>query len=312
MIFNFSGDGSPLYEQMLQTYASALAPGTYLNREKQARCYITFAVLYNVPYLSPSPVHVCMFSQYLANGLRSLASIKNYISGARTWIMEHGGSTMAFGGHEQSTMVKAISKDSDRTVHRALPITSEHLLKIVSYLDKARNAPACVKPCILVGFSCYLRSSNLVSPQLTVLGGPHTLLAKNVVDYGSELKVTVMSTKTKMTPYSLTVPVCNVQQLCPVRAWRAYRSAVRLNPNGPAFMLNSCTPLSAALVVGIMRDALSSEPGLDVKQISMHSIRRGAAQQAQKQGSQLSDIMSRGGWASKSGVKPYLTTNHSS
>lgn len=147
----------------MATYLRALAPGTYLNREKQARCYITFAVLYNVPYLSPLPVHVCMFSQYLANKLDSLGSIKNYVSGARTWVLEHGGNIGAFAGYEQSMMIKSLSKDSKHTVKRAYPLTAHDILSIINYLDKARNAPLCIKPCILIGFSCYLRSSNLRS-----------------------------------------------------------------------------------------------------------------------------------------------------
>lgn len=126
---------------MIRTYNKALAPGTYLNRAKQAHCYITFAVLYSVPYLSPLPVHVCMFSQYLANKFRSVSSVKNYLSGARTWIIEHGGSTLAFAGYEQSNMVKALTKDSTHVVKCAFPILLQHLFKIVSYLDKARNVP---------------------------------------------------------------------------------------------------------------------------------------------------------------------------
>lgn len=133
---------------MIRTYASALAHGTYLNRQKQAHCYITFAVLYNVPYLFPSPVHICMYSQYLANKMHSLSSIKNYISGARTWVLEHGGNPTVFSGYENSMMVRAITKASGHVVKRATPLTLDHILKIVAYLDKARNAPLAVKPCI--------------------------------------------------------------------------------------------------------------------------------------------------------------------
>lgn len=56
-----------------------------------------------------------------------------------------------------------------------------------------------------------------------------------------------------------------------------------------------------------MKDALSQDPSIDVHRISMHSLRRGAAQQAVKSGCSMSDIMTRGGWASTSGLKPYLS-----
>lgn len=81
---------------MLKTYSHALALGTYLNRSKQAYTYVKFAVLYNVDYLSPSPTHVCMYAQYLANKFASVSSVKNYMSGARTWILDHGGMYILF------------------------------------------------------------------------------------------------------------------------------------------------------------------------------------------------------------------------
>lgn len=291
----------------MRTYARALAPGTYANRAKQAHCYITFAVLYNVPYLSPNTLHVCMFSQFLANKFDSVSSVKNYVSGARTWVLEHGGNPSAFSGYEHSMMIKAILKDSNHVPKRAFPLSIEHLLKISAYLDKARNVPLCIKPCILIGFSCYLRSSNLLAPQISVLGGPHTLLAKDIIDCGSSLKVQIVSTKTRRLPYTLYIPSCDQPQICPVRAWRRYNNHEAPHPNGPAFIVNRINSLTPALVVQLMRDALSDDKTLDVLQISMHSLRRGAAQQAEKNGCTHQDIMARGGWASSSGLKPYLS-----
>lgn len=288
---------------MIETYSAALAPGTILNKEKQARCYLTFAVLYNVCYLNPTPVDVCMYSQYLANKFQSVFSVKDYISGARSWIMEHGGSIASFTGHEHPTMVKALTKLSQHVVKRAFPLKVTHLSKICSILDCAQNAPLAIKACILIGYSCYLRSSNL---NLSPLGGPHTLLAKNVIDCGASLRVIVNSTKTTHTPYSLIVPTCEHSHLCPVNAWRKYVSVMKLRPNDPAFLLSNRNPVNPALVVSVMHDALSGQPDIDVKLITMHSLRRGAAQQAENQGFSISDIMARGAWASKFGIKPYL------
>lgn len=291
---------------MLRTYNSALAPGTYLNRLKQARCYITFCVVYNVPYLSPIPVQICMFYQYLANRLNSISSVRNYISGARAWVTEHGGNALAFSGYEHSMMVKALAKDSTHTVKRAFPLTLDHIYVIVSYLDSARNVPLCVKPCILIGYSCYLRSSNLVSPNFAVCDGSHTLLAKHIVDHGDHLSIKICSTKTKTVPYSLVINSVNCPRLCPVTAWRNY--AARINPpkNAPAFLISRVTSLSSNLVVRLMKDALSGFKDVELSAISMHSLRRGAAQQASRDGAALPRIMERGGWASNSGIHPYL------
>lgn len=297
---------------MIDTYSRALAPGTYINKDKQAHCYITFAVLYNVPYLSPTTVHICMFYQYLANKLSSISSVKNYISGARSWVIEHGGNPLAFAGYEQSMMMKALAKDSTHVVKRAFPLNFEHISAIVSYLDSARNVPLAVKPCILIGFSCYLRSSNLVSPNFVLYGGQHNLLTHHIVDRGNNLLITVPSTKTKRVPYSLVIPALADPSLCPVRAWRNY--VYRVNPprHAPAFLVNDVTPLSSTLVVRLMRDALSCFNDIELSAVSMHSLRRGAAQQAAANGAEVPQIMERGGWTSRSGVRPYLLSNHSS
>lgn len=292
---------------MIQTYSKALAPGTYANREKQARCYVTFAVLYNVPYLYPFPVHVCMFYQYLTNKLNSLSAIKNYISGARTWVTEHGGNTIGFSGYEQSMMMKAITKDSSHVVKRAFPLTFSHISLIASYLDSARNVPLCIKPCLLIGYSCYLRSSNLVSPNVVLWGGHHTLLVNHVIDKGDRLVIIVPSTKTTSAPYSVVIPMFDNPHVCPVRSWRRYVTTVNPPFNAPAFVLSNAAPLTSTLLVRLMKDALSGLPDVDTSAISMHSIRRGAAQQAARNGAPLDHIMERGGWVSKSGIKPYLS-----
>lgn len=248
-----------------------------------------------------------MYAQFLANKFNSVASVKNYMSGARTWVLEHGGNVSAFLGYENAMMLKAINKASNHVVKRAFPLSLVHIQRIVSYIDKASNAPLCIKPCILIGFSCYLRSSNLVSPNLSVFTGPHTLLAKNVIDSGSALKIVITFTKTKMYPYSLIIPSCTDSLLCPVLAWRRYKSQNTLNPEVPAFVVDRFTPLGAPLVVNLMRDALAGFEKIDVNQISMHSLRRGAAQEASSLGGSLTDIMTRGGWSSRSGLRPYLS-----
>lgn len=164
-----------------------------------------------------------------------------------------------------------------------------------------------IKPCILIGYSCYLRASNLLAPSFAVVGGPHTLLARNVIDRGDGLEVIIKSTKSTSKPYSLFVPSSPILEMCPVRAWRLYKASQHFHQYGPAFVINKVNSLNQSLVVNLMRDALSGDPDIDVTQISMHSLRRGAAQQANLAGESLSDIMARGAWASKSGVRPYLT-----
>lgn len=293
---------------MLLTYSRALAPGTYINRQKQAKSYVTFCVCYNVPCLQPSVTAVCMYSQYLANAFQAVSSVKNYLSGARSWICEHGGDPTSFSSIQLDHMIKSFTKHTTHIVKRAFPLLPVHISAICQYLNVSPRTPRCIKACILIGYSCYLRSSNLMLPSFDLLTGAHTLYARDVLVVPQGLKIIINSTKSRSTPYTITVTYNAVAQICPVNAWICYASSRRCNPNRPAFMINDSTPLSPNVVVKIMRDSLQSFNDIDLTSITMHSLRRGAAQAAESNGAPLPDIMKRGGWKTAAGVKPYLTS----
>lgn len=290
---------------MCATFNSALAPGTYVNRQKQAETFIRFSLQYNVPYLDPNVTETCMFAQYLSNIYPSISTVRNYISGAKTWIIEHNGNVSSFLSHELNVVLKSIAKKSTHVVKRSTPLSIDNVMLICRFIDAHSEIPPAVKPCILLGFSCYLRSSNLLAPFAAEWGGPHTLLRRHVKEISGGLKITILSTKTRSIPYSLFVPSNPVPRLCPVLAWNKYVRAVNPNPNGPAFILNQYSTLSAHVIVSIMKQALKNTPDIDIESISMHSLRRGAVQSAERSGCKLHDIMERGGWASKAGIKPY-------
>lgn len=147
---------------------------------------------------------------------------------------------------------------------------------------------------------------------MQVWGGPHTLLARNIFQSGNHLTVLIYSTKTKNdnSPESFYLEKEEDPRLCPVQLWTEYVCAIRPCPFGPAFLTNELLPLTARHVVGVMRAALASEPDVDIERISLHSLRRGAAQDALDNGVPLNEIKTLGLWRSDSGVKPYLDNPH--
>lgn len=72
---------------------------------------------------------------------------------------------------------------------------------------------------------------------------------------------------------------------------------------GPAFMINDSTPLTSSPVVAVMRKALANAGRVLPAKVSFHSLRRGGAQLAARNGASQEEIMSHGTWASKGGVK---------
>lgn len=293
---------------MAASYASALAPGTQANKKKQAEEYLQFSLLYKVPYLSPTVTHACMFAQHLANKHASPASIKNYISGAKSWVLEHGGCWQAFASHQLGLQVKSFVKKSTHVPSRAAPLGPHHMIIICDFLDGSPSAPLAAKPALLIGFSCFLRASNLVSPSMLEWGGPHTLVAMDVSASPSGATIFIRSTKTRSDPRgcSFFIPSGQQTKYCPVAAWQRYKTLMNPWPLGPAFVTNDRRPVTARHLVGLMRIALKDCTDIDISKISMHSLRRGATHTAIDQGFPLETIQQRGTWKSPAGMKPYL------
>lgn len=302
----FSDDGSPLCRQMLGSYNASISPGTRANRKKQAEEYIRFSLI--LPYLQPSITHICMFAQHLANKHAAPTSVRNYLSGAKTWIAEHQGSVLPFLSPQLGNLVKGFVKNSAHIPARAEPLCPHHIRFICRELDLSPSAPLGVKLAILLGYSCFLRTSNLLSPTMLDWGGPHTLLAGEITLLSHGLSVHIRSTKTRSNPLGLDfiIPRSSDPSSCPVQAWTLYKAAVRPWPLGPAFVHGNGLPITSAQVVRIMRAALVNHRDITPKSISMHSLRRGATQAAVDQEVPLQDILSRGTWKSTSGMQPYL------
>lgn len=247
-----------------------------------------------------------MFIQYLANNQTAINSIKNYVSGAKSWILEHNGNILSFMSNEISVMYKSIEKQSTHVTTRATPISWHDIECICTYLDSCSLIPPAIKPCILIGYSAFLRSSNLLSSTQFPWGAPHALLVNNIVVTNAGLVITINSTKSRSKPYTVTIPRLQTQQFCPVHAWSWYVHCVAPPLSGPAFVLYDRSPLSSKMVVSFMKAALSRDPTRDVSHITLHSLRRGAAQDADRAGVDNQLIMKRGAWSSQSGFKPYL------
>lgn len=247
-----------------------------------------------------------MYVQWLSNNHSSPSTVKNYLSGAKNWVLEHNGSITSFISYEVAQMQKSVAKHSQHVVSRAAPILFKHLNIIASYCDYNLSVPLSVKPCILLGHAMFLRASNLVSPSTDIWGGPHTLKTNDIQVFKGNLVVRICSTKTQVSPVVITVPPNSCTIICPVQAWLDYVLSVAPPTFGPAFIVNQGRSLTAKLVVTCMRQALMYDPSIDATKVSMHSLRRGAAQSAAASGAPQAQIMAAGHWKSLSGLQPYL------
>lgn len=249
-----------------------------------------------------------MYIQYLANTYKAMSTVKNYVSGARHWINHHKGDDSSFTSFYVSSVIKYNVSKSTHVPAQAPPLTVNHIRFICKFFDVYKNIPPVFKAALLLGYACFLRSSNLLSSTVTEWGGPHTLKVADVIHVPHGLIVSIRSSKTIRNgrPAVLTVfPVPN-QQYCPVLAWCNYVRLSRPALNGPAFMINAVTPLTPRPLVSLIRLALQAAGEPMFNTFSLHSLRRGAAQAAQQAGANRQSLKSHGTWATDTALNAYL------
>lgn len=248
-----------------------------------------------------------MYIQFLKNSFASQVSVKNYVSGAKTWVLQHKGAPNSFESIEVKQMLTAVDVTSTHVPSPAYPLTADHVKLVCDYIDLHSNIPAAVKPCILIGYTAFLRSCNLLSPSTLNWFGPHTLLVSDITFSDDGLMIFLRSSKSFNSRESKVVQVKRVQntRYCPVHAWSDYKYSVNPCPIGPAFMVDDYTPLVTRNVVDVLNAALRQFLPVNTK-VSMHSLRRGGTQTAANQGAPNEHLMRHGTWKSSKGLKYYL------
>lgn len=249
-----------------------------------------------------------MYIQHLANNYTSPASIRNYVSGAKHWILSHLGDPGAFTSFPAQQVMTKVTKESSHVPLQAAPLSPREVRLVIDFLDGTPNYPLAVKPCLLISFACMFRASNSVSPTARGWGGAHTLKACDVLESESGLDIIIRSTKTTgiSKPVMLHVDPIPQSPVCPVAAWRFYYALVSPPPTGPAFIQVNGQPITSGPVVSAIREALKSAGYINYDRYSMHSVRRGAAQLLSSLGAPHSEIMQHGVWSSHSGLAHYL------
>lgn len=250
-----------------------------------------------------------MYTRFLGNSFSSPAMIRNYLSGAKAWVAHHLGSSEAFLASEPGDVLKRVSSTLNHVTVRAYPLSPADIKIICQFLDGRPSVPAAVKPCLLLAYASFLRSSNLTAPTMSAWSGPHTLRVCDIIDNAHGLCIVVRSTKTRKQtkPVFLQILPADSPSLCPVAAWRLYKHYINPPLFGPAFILNDSMPLTARPLVALMRLALADAGLPYAPRVTMHSLRRGGVQCAANLGASQKQLMEHGTWSSTSGLSPYIS-----
>ena len=200
-------------------------------------------------------------------------------------------------------MKKGINNLSTHEVKRAPPISPEDIKLIVNFLATAGPPGEVLSAAILLGYFSLTRQSNYTSPGLDVWGGAHTIRRKDVVATEEGLCLTIRSTKTikkQEDAVPILIPWIPGSRYCPVRAWYRNIALVRLGPNDPAFVAPNGRVITPYILTMALRMGLEGSRHLDTSMLTLHGMRRGAAQAAVRAGATLKSVMDLGTWLSSS------------
>ena len=263
--------------------------------------YKKFVKEYKLSILKPTNFQVMAYAAFLYNKYHVPGTVFNYISGAKSWVKLKGGNTQVFDDYYMSLVKKGVKRVACHKTRQAAPLTIRQI-KLIINVFKSLGKNACVFTAVtLISYLSLLRQSNLV---ISGLEGSlsHVLKQKDIKVVHHNLHITVRSTKTSWQPcdqYVVIIPSNPRSRYCPVKAWAKYYEMAPKDPHLPAFWVKGGRPLTSKLWLGAVRLALKYVGVPSPTSYTLHSIRRGAAQECMSKGLDEKLIREAGRWKSE-------------
>ena len=290
--------------------AHAFAAATKRTYTSHLRKYLSFCSWYGYTAVPASPTTLCRYAAYLAQQLSS-SSIPQYLNIIRLLHIETGLPNPLIDNWYLSSLLKGISKSKGTNVSRKLPITPALLLRIRSQLNLLNQFDIVFWAACLIFFFSFLRKSNLLPPSVATFDPQRNLCSGDVSVHfsGSSFLGFVLAVKWSKTIQTgdrilyCPIPSLPHHPLCPCAALSsAFLSTRSLTTQAhSAFSLvnpqSRCYPLTYPCFLKKLRSILS-RLGVDVRQYTGHSFRRGGASWALAQGLPIEAIKIMGDWKS--------------
>lgn len=282
---------------------AAFRPGTFSNLKSQLNAYNLFCVFYRFEPFPCSIDILCAYACFLSKSLKSLSSVKNYLSGLKTWSQLLNIGIDAFTSTDFKLTLRGLSHKNQHVQVSKLPLLPEHLINIVRLLDIFDYVDACLWCFITLAFFGMLRASNLISRTSVSFNPKEQLTRKSIVFTDQGLLVLLHWSKTRQGhDYTHKISLCRSPQplLCPVRAYKHLISLIPGGQDDPVFAVpiqGDLVPLSKVILSKRFKEMLILI-GLDPSVFSFHSLRHGGATLATNAGIPEILLKHHGDWRS--------------
>ena len=156
---------------MAYTKGQALEDSTKRNLLCQLSAYEKFCDIFRLPYFPVDNKQICRFGQFLARTFQSPDAVGNYQLGVRKLSALLGLVPPNPNEKEMKMFTQGIKRVLEHEIKQAAPITPEILLRMSRVVDYTCQVDMVVWVATLIGFTMFLRKSNLV-PDMMVSFDP--------------------------------------------------------------------------------------------------------------------------------------------
>ena len=151
-----------LIDQVQASYAAAFTEGTRQNHQRQAKAYLTFMIASALAPLTPSVLQILLYVQFLANSFKTVPTVKNYLSGAKSFLTQQGCDIQQFSSPLITNLFKGLARLSTHVPIQAPPLHIHDIKRVCDLLAALDNSARVARAAILIGFATFLRQSNLL------------------------------------------------------------------------------------------------------------------------------------------------------
>jgi len=276
----------------------------------QWESFLLFCVYFQITFLPVDTETLQLYAQFLSRSFKSVSSIRNYISGIRTVHQLLGYGLDNINSFILNLTLKGIQRLNPHCVKQAAPITPLILSQIYGVLDFS-NPDDVVYWCLFVfAFFLLARKSNLVPTSKKDIKMNRCLFRKNVHISGENLVVCMNWSKTiQFGERKLWTPLLNLGDsiLCPVKAFQNLCKRVQHEQDDPLFILKDKSTITYNSFHKKLKFCIE-KIGLNPKNFSSHSFRRGFATFAFNENISSDQIQLLGDWKSDA-YKNYISSS---
>ena len=271
--------------------------------------YSVFCYMYKWNPKNPSCETILAYTEYLISKKLTYNTINNHLSGVKTFLSWHGYTNTSWEDprirwNRRSARIVLRNKE-----HLQSAVSFRHLLTCLFYTDDIDNAP--IHLSLILCFIGLLRISNVSIPSVNDFDVTRHTQICDVEDEGDAIKICLKWSKSNQySKDSLLLPIAKSSVLCPVRAWRRYRSEyldANTIPTAPLLLYKSeGIPIpftNEKLRHSLMR--VFDRCGYKEWGYTPHSLRRGGATFFAESGVPVPAIKRHGKWKSEA-IELYL------